>query len=366
LTKVIPESRRATTQLFPSGATRLPSWAPAALALAFIGVACGSVGGETRPTPVADQRDPVSESTSDTSHANPNINAALEVPWMLDALDALRAADCRRSISCGEYVSEYHRFEACHPEAPNWRVARTLVLLAAERGTVVLDGAALDECTRDSACLTSVGEQPSACAVVFRGVAAHGAACLADFECTQPGRCVLSTGGFGECESGTAWACAAEDDCPPGFYCTGDRICARRSGVDGPCTSPFGCLVGLTCSIGTCVASRGRTCTDACPGVAVCADGYCDLPDAPTHRCTSEDDCILGFACAGGRCAPSVLPPPPGGRELMSPGSSCSIARPCAPGLRCAWSTAVSDVPQRRCVFLPPLPTTVGAVHKAL
>lgn len=183
---------------------------------------------------------------------------------------------------------------------------------------------------------------PPACADVFEGHAAPGAACTYDEECapnaicdgtgTQcSGRCVHVAVPGDPCE---IYADCSRPDAR--LFCAGDR-CAYRADLNEPCVTD-GCLAGTTCDPAStrCVLDRGPTtglgqscagsdCDEGLVCVETGAGPRCDLPRTDgTCRLTYEgSDCPPGT-----RCDTSSIPT----RCVASP--SC-IDGFCVHGLRC-------------------------------
>ncbi|HRE92388.1 MAG TPA: hypothetical protein PK095_24950, partial [Myxococcota bacterium] len=127
--------------------------------------------------------------------------------------------------------------------------------------------------------------------------------CLAS-PCTTISTC--QTGG--RCQVNVEGGCWSHDECGPGKYCEGLKvcpaelecpipdqpgICADRAGLGECCTSFRGCGSGLRC---VSVAQRTGCKTDF---TAVCVPAV-----TPGSSCFADDDCDTNQRCEGQRICP--------------------------------------------------------------
>jgi RHS repeat-associated protein len=118
---------------------------------------------------------------------------------------------------------------------------------------------------------------------------------------------------------------------PCGFprcqYVEGTRIfnCPSLDLPDGTtCSTGDNCLLGTTCSAGSCVGGTPKTCIplDSCHDAGTCdsTTGLCSSPTKPDGvACSTGNACVADEACLAGVCVGTPLPT----------GTSCSDGEPC-------------------------------------
>jgi uncharacterized repeat protein (TIGR01451 family) len=134
--------------------------------------------------------------------------------------------------------------------------------------------------------------------------APDGTACNDGNACTTNDVCTNGTCG------GTAYSCAAPDQCHQAGTCNGDGTCSYANKADGTtCNDGNACTQTDTCQAGVCTGSNPVVCaaSDQCHVAGTCnpSTGQCSNPNAPNgttcndgNACTQTDTCQAGV-CKG-------------------------------------------------------------------
>lgn len=206
----------------------------------------------------------------------------------------------------------------------------------ANRGLLTLSGAGITACRahlETVACEAQVFDLDGACAGMWVGGAALGAACapgIGSFVCAPGGTCVLGLDFCGVCEAAAATGapcgpdagevrCGAADRCAEG-------LCVPRTAPGGPCAADEDCVVAAACVEGTCRsfdrARAGEACgaDRRCPYHSTCRGGRCEV-----NR-TLGETCAAGDVCDAGRCVEGVCV------ALRGEEASCTADAECLSG----------------------------------
>lgn len=231
-------------------------------------------------------------------------------------LVARHQAECTRLTRCGLFTSDaicnaYFRFPS---EAP--------LIEAVANKKIAYDGGAATECIEALAAIgcdrtqRDARAEPAACAKVFTGKVADGAACAFSDECTS-GICDAPSCTRDRCCPGTCAptiaaapagaACSIDAQCAAG-YCNKQNVCAPRPREGAACDELDACDFGL-----------------ACIGVTDLQDGSCrKLPftgeQCPYRQCAEvAATCNASFTCVA----------------LGLPGAACTQDTECSPFAEC-------------------------------
>lgn len=129
-------------------------------------------------------------------------------------------------------------------------------------------------------------------------------------DCDAPLRCMVSDRPFNVCQLSDETGCSYNSQCPTGQLCAVDGQCRDQ------CQGSRDCIVGQSCTSGTCAepaelvdgglvptpgnedAGAGTPCiyNSDCPGDLVCLAGQC------RPECLRDRDCRTSERCASGRC----------------------------------------------------------------
>lgn len=187
---------------------------------------------------------------------------------------------------------------------------------------------------------------PSSCRRIMAGTVAAGSACERAQDC-QSGVCTLPDCPSGCCQGtctapplGSAGDFCGQVDCQPGLYCPpGNQTCTVPLELGSACGSDVAgaCVIGLTCSSGTCVPLPQVG--DPCIGVLCFELGeYCGSDSLCHSTGFVGDPCTGGGACwyEFYQCNTTTDEC----EQLGGPGSACSNDIPCEPDEECPANAA--------------------------
>jgi hypothetical protein len=201
-------------------------------------------------------------------------------------------------------------------------------------GKLKYDAAAAGECLSQYKAALAKCQLPteltaSACAGIFKGALATGAACNVRLnECAvgycqesldasgnYVGKCVADAGS-GSAPVPEGGRCDISPNCAEGLYCTFDSLCAKTIPLGGTCADYYACQKGTYCtSEGVCAAQHdsgpcgGATDFDACSDGSYCSSldsfsgGECLKKKPDGYSCRSREECLNGLC--NGTCGPA-------------------------------------------------------------
>ena len=279
---------------------------------------------------------------------------------MGDYVPALIDKDCTRSVACGQTPDKATCIAASSIDLGN-------LFAAVSAGKTRYDGTAAATCIAagraSTACtMTAQASVPSdpACAQIFNGTLAEGAACSQGDECLSGSCNITSCSGTPPCCMGTCDPAAGAPvpiggDCSaPGASCVADAFCRITTGLcvqviaaGLPCDPTMGdfCAPGLNCvpdaSLTQQVCTRPPAEGEACTASSPC-DALGDFCDPTTMKCAPK--IAVGRACASGvGCVDYARCDSASGTCVArgKAGQSCAVNDPmsCLGSLRCTAAT---------------------------
>jgi len=224
-------------------------------------------------------------------------------------------AYCAKLVRCGVWEDEQTCLDVDFGHARSSYTVIPAATAAVDAGKATYDANAAGDCVAafaSSGCDYASDHDADACAKAFVGLAAIGAACANDQECSS-GSCSIAYSGPSRCPSGVCVApptignsCSTGTYCGPNAYCDG-TTCRARGQAGDRCDSGYGqCADDLDCVPDAGFMGPGRCRPEVADGESCVPGGGSSYPVSCVEIgdfCSSESKTCTRFRRLGESCS---------------------------------------------------------------